>query len=131
MFVRIVLLTIPDVCKLLFPNKSTYHISLQRVIPLSPMYTKQYHKAIKLFAWVSKLQAPPIRRARAPVSALLWKWVINCVLESMEFKMLQLKNSLHPRRTSSLGSGLEPYWFQLKIIQVIVTIRSNFSVFDT
>ena len=117
MFVRIVLLTIPDVCKLLFPNKSTYHISLQRVILLSPIYTKQYHKAIKLFAWVSQLQAPPIKRARAPVSALLWKWVTNCMLESMDFKVLQFKNSIHPRRTSSLGSGLNPSLLQLKLRQ--------------
>ena len=81
------------------------------------MYTKLYNKAIKLFAWVSKLQAPPIRRARAPVSALLWKWVINCVLESMDFKVLQFKNSIHPRRTSSLGSGLNPSLLQLKLRQ--------------
>ena len=117
MFVRIVLLTIPDVCKLLFPNKSTCHISLQRVIMLSLIYTKQYHKAIKLFAWVSQLQAPPIKCARAPVSALLWKWVTNCVLESMDFKVLQFKNSIHPRRTSSLGSGLNPSLLQLKLRQ--------------
>ena len=110
-------LSILDICKfvvllhrLLCSSPAIYHhLSLQCVIPLLQMYTKLYNKAIKLFAWVSKLQAPPIRRARAQASALLWKWVINCVLENMEFKILQLKTSLHPRRTSSLGSCLEPH----------------------
>ena len=35
------------------------------------MYTKLYNKAIKLFTYVSKLQAPPIRRSCASERALV------------------------------------------------------------
>ena len=117
-------------CKLLFPKHVISHFSPMCYSALTNVH-KPISQSHKIVCVCISLQAPPMERARAPVSALLWKWVINCVLESMEFQILQLKTSLHPRRTSSLGSGFEPYWFQLKIIQVIVTIRSKFSVCDT
>ena len=106
--------SILDICnfvvllhQLLFSSPAIYyHLSLQCVIPPLQMYTKLHNKAIKLFTYVFKLQAPPIKRAHAQASALLWNWVIDCVLESIEFRILQLKTSLHPKRTSSLGSCL-------------------------
>ena len=103
-------------CKLLFPKHVISHFS-----PMCYSALTNVHKAIsqsyKIVCVCISLQAPPIERARAPVSALLWKWVTNCVLESMDFKVLQFKNSIHPRRTSSLGSGLNPSLLQLKLRQ--------------
>ena len=73
-------LSILDICKfvvllhrLLCSSPAIYHhLSLQCVIPLLQMYTKLYNKAIKLFTYVFKLQASPIKRAHTQSSACLW-----------------------------------------------------------